>query len=113
MALRNLLPVELLILLCLLFLTLFVVVALFLYSRRRQSIVRATSNLQIKDTSQNVVLPVLDLLHPPNCLQFTHNRSEVSLRLVEVNLYGNLFGRAVFYYILYLRNIRSLSELTR
>ena len=50
MALRNLLPVELLILLCLLFLTLFVVAALFLYSRRRQSIVRATSNLQIEKT---------------------------------------------------------------
>jgi len=41
----------------------------------------------------------MDLVHPPSCFKFTVNRSEVKLRLVETNLYGNLFyatGIAVY-----------------
>ena len=41
----------------------------------------------------------MDLVHPPCCFKFTVNRSEVKLRLVETNLYGNLFyatGIAVY-----------------
>ena len=88
--LPNLLPIELLILLCLIFLTMFLVVRYF-YKRRRQAVVHASLKLQIGDSTQNVVVPVMDLVHPPSCYKFTVNRSEVNLRLVEMNLYGNLF----------------------
>ena len=57
----------------------------------RVRVVHALLNLQIGDSTQNVVIPIMDLVHPPSCYKFTVNRSEVNLRLVEINLYGNVF----------------------
>jgi len=51
--LPNLLPVELLILLCMIFLTMFLV-ARYFYRRRRQAVVHASLNLQIGDSTQNI-----------------------------------------------------------
>jgi len=65
-------------------------VARYFYRRRRQAVVHASLNLQIGDSTQNVVLSIMDLVHPPSCFKFTANRSEVNLRLVETNLYCNL-----------------------
>jgi len=86
----NLMPIELLILLCLFFLILFALVRM-LYRRRRQAIARTTLNLEIGDGCQSMVLPITDLIHPPNCYRFVINKAEINLHLVETNLFANLY----------------------
>ena len=86
----NLMPIELLILLCLFLLILFALVRM-LYRRRRQAIARTTLNLEIGDSCQSMVLPIIDLIHPPNCYRFVINKAEINLHLVETNLFANLY----------------------
>jgi len=85
----KLMPIELLILLCLFFVILFALVRM-LYGRRRLAIARITLNLEIGDGCQSMVLPIIDLNHPPNCYRLVVNKAEINLHLVETNIFSNL-----------------------
>lgn len=88
--LPKLFPVELVILLCLLFL-IFFAFARMLYRRRKETVARTSLKLEIGNGNQSIVLPILNLAHPPSCFRFTINRTDINLRLIEMTVYADLF----------------------
>lgn len=83
-------PLEVLILLCLIFLFLFKF-AKMIYKRRRRTIARTTLMLEVGNDKDSVILPILDLKHPPNSHRFVINKADVQLRMIERNLSAEIW----------------------
>jgi len=78
----NLIPVEVLILLCLIGLFLFKV-ARIIYSARREQLARTRLILEIGDSKNNVLLPIADLIHMPQYYRFVITKADVEFHLTE------------------------------
>ena len=83
-------PVEILILLCLIFLFL-IKLGKFIYNRRRRTMARTILNLEVGNGTDSVILPIVELIHSPLCYRFIINKSEITLRLIEKYFSAELF----------------------
>jgi len=81
--LPSLVPVELIIIFCFLFLILFFL-AKMAYRHYRQATVRTVLQLEIGNGENFVTLPVISLPHPPNSYRFLINQSQINLNLTEM-----------------------------
>jgi len=81
---------EVLILLCLIFLFLFKF-ARMIYRRRRRTTARTSLMLEVGNDKDSVILPILDLKHPRNSHRFVINKADVQLRMIERNLSAEIW----------------------
>jgi len=83
-------PLEVLILLCLIFLFLFKF-ARMIYRRLRRTTARTSVMLEVGNDKNSVILPILDLKHPPNSHRFVMDKADVQLRMIERNLLDEIW----------------------
>ena len=82
-------PLEILILLCLVFLFLFKL-ARMIYNRRRRITARTILVLEVGNAQDSITLPVVELMHSPICYRFVINKAEINLHMIQKNFSGEL-----------------------
>ena len=85
----NLMPIEVLILLCLIFLFLFKL-ARIIYKTRRAETVRTSLVLDIGNDSHNVLIPIMNLAYTPQNYRFIICKADIEFMLVESNFSAEL-----------------------
>jgi len=89
----NLIPVEVLILTCLVVLFLFKV-SRIIYLARRKDTARTRLVLELGNAKERVLLPIINLPHTPNSYRFVISKSDVEFRLFESIFSAELFWNA-------------------
>ena len=92
---REILPVDILILLCFVFLLLFLALN-FCYQLRRRRNVRTSLILEIGNQSKSYSWSVIGLPYPPSYYSFSIDASQVAVRLVEYFLSASVYWSSGF-----------------
>jgi len=85
----NVLPVEVLILLCLVLFFIFKILR-SLYKKRQQETVRTKLYLELGDSVTSSVIPITGLAYNPQSYRFVINKSDIKFLLIEHNLSAEL-----------------------
>ena len=85
----NVLPVEILLLLCLVFLLLFKVIRI-IYKKRQKETARVKLVMEIGNSLTSVIIPIMNLPHSLQHYRFVINKPDIKFLLIESNFSANL-----------------------